>query len=626
MANLLKIFRWIILVSILSLSFILMVNASKQESAIMDELAHIPAGYGYVRYLDYRLNPEHPPLVKIFAALPLLFQKINFPTKSGAWTNNVNGQWATGTEFLYESGNNADQIIYWSRIGPIILTLVLILLIYIEAAGIIGRWWALLPTFLFALSPTILAHGHYVTTDIGATLGVILATAAFLKFLLKPSRKNLILAGLAFGIAQLLKFSNALLIPYFLFLIAVFYLTGVVRDWHSTDTGQRLRRFWIRGIRYVRSVTIIFAIGYLLVYGIYLIVTWNYPVEKQAADTAYILTSFNPRWLANLDISMTKNPILRPLAEYFLGILMVLQRTAGGNTVYFLGEVSAAGWWYYFPLTFLMKESIPALLIISGALLFGIWEFLKNIWGAIFKKSGAIFMYFNTQFPEFAMAVFVILYWGYSMSGNLNIGVRHLLPTLPFIYILSAGAIKKWFAVNDALRIRNFLVQIFVLAKTLFGLSVKSLILAGLLLWFLISSLTAYPYFLSYFNLAAGGINKGYKYVTDSNYDWGQDLKRLTEWTNKNLAPEEKIAVDYFGGGTPKYYLGERAEPWWSAKGTPLTDGIKWLAVSINTIQAAKGQPATGYQRKPEDEYQWLKNPYQPYARAGTSIFIYKLD
>ena len=60
-------------------SFILMLTASFQESAIMDELAHIPAGYGYVKYLDYRLNPEHPPLIKAIAAFPLLFQNLNFP-------------------------------------------------------------------------------------------------------------------------------------------------------------------------------------------------------------------------------------------------------------------------------------------------------------------------------------------------------------------------------------------------------------------------------------------------------------------------------------------------------------------------------------------------------------------
>jgi len=105
---------------IVAAAFILMFNASLKESATMDELAHIPSGYGYVKYLDYRLNPEHPPLIKALAAFPLLFQKLNFPVQNRYWQKDVNGQWAVGAQFLYESGNNADEIIQWSRLGPML--------------------------------------------------------------------------------------------------------------------------------------------------------------------------------------------------------------------------------------------------------------------------------------------------------------------------------------------------------------------------------------------------------------------------------------------------------------------------------------------------------------------------
>ena len=108
-------------------SFALMLNASLKETAIFDETAHISAGYGYVKYFDYRLNPEHPPLVKVLAALPLVFQSsIKFPVESSAWQTDINGQWAVGGKFLYESGNNADQIVGWARLGPILLTIILI--------------------------------------------------------------------------------------------------------------------------------------------------------------------------------------------------------------------------------------------------------------------------------------------------------------------------------------------------------------------------------------------------------------------------------------------------------------------------------------------------------------------
>src|SRR3989338_6477717 len=108
---------------ILGMMFVLMFFSSVGESAIMDELAHIPAGYSYLTQKDYRLNPEHPPLAKDLAAFPLLFLNLNFPTGAKAWSEDINGQWDMGRIFLYESGNNPDEILFWSRLPMMLLTL-----------------------------------------------------------------------------------------------------------------------------------------------------------------------------------------------------------------------------------------------------------------------------------------------------------------------------------------------------------------------------------------------------------------------------------------------------------------------------------------------------------------------
>src|SRR3989344_8394148 len=120
----------LILAGIVLATLFLMLWASFGDSAIMDELAHIPAGYGYVHNLDYRLNPEHPPLIKALAGFPLLFLDLKFPTQNSAWTTDVNGQWTMGGEFLYGSGHDPDTILRVARMGPILLTLFLIMLIY----------------------------------------------------------------------------------------------------------------------------------------------------------------------------------------------------------------------------------------------------------------------------------------------------------------------------------------------------------------------------------------------------------------------------------------------------------------------------------------------------------------
>jgi hypothetical protein len=604
---------------IVGAAFILMLNASLQESATMDELAHIPAGYGYVKHLDYRLNPEHPPLVKALAALPLLLQKISFPTDKSAWQTDVNGQWTAGAQFLYESGNDADKIVQWTRLGLMLLTLILIIFIYIWAKELIGRWWALLPAGLFAFSPNVLAHGHYVTTDIGAALGIFIASYYFIKFLFEPSRKHLIFAGLAFGIAQLIKFSAVLLIPFFIFLMVVFYIWKTASDWTATAPKSKFRRFSIRAFRYFKTLFLIFIIGYVLVYAVYFLFTVNYPIEKQISDTKFILNSFaggpSPdgeicdsrhnklRCLADINIILSENRFSRPLAEYLLGVLMVVQRSSGGNTSYFLGEVSNTGWWYYFPAVFLLKEPIPLLVLMILGLLLAVWRILK----AKNYKLKAISDYIGTHFAEFSMISFVIFYWIYSIKSPLNIGIRHILPTMPFIYILIADSLKKWFQ----------------------SFSFKKVFVGVLIIWYLTETLIAFPYFLSYFNQFGGGIWKGYKYVVDSNYDWGQDLIKLKKfiaaWEMEHGLKIEKIAVDYFGGGNPKYYLGDKVEYWQSSKNNPKYEDIDWLAISVNTLQSALGKLRPGQSRNPEDEYRWLENPYEPYARAGTSIFIYKL-
>jgi len=621
-----KIFPWFFLCALLATSLALMISSSRQESAIMDELAHIPAGYGYVKYLDYRLNPEHPPLVKAIAALPLLFENLKFPTDKSPWTSDVNGQWAAGAQFLYESGNNADQIIQTARFGPMLLTLLLIILIYVWSKELIGRWWALLPTFLFSLSPTVLAHGHYVTTDVGAALGIFAATYYFIKYLTNPDNKHLVYAGLAFGIAQLMKFSAVLLIPFFAVLAIIFPLI-VFRE-----------KKFISLIKCLVSTLVIGLIGFALVYAVYFVFTMNYPMEKQVSDTTYILTSFGNgpdtglstckgvRCLADLNIKIAGNKIARPFAQYMLGVLMVLQRSSGGNTSYFLDQVSAAGWWYYFPIVFVLKEQIASLILMVLSFILALWHILK----AKSYKLQAIRDYLSTYFAEFSMMFFVAFYWIYSIKSPLNIGVRHILPTIPFIYILTTSGLRHWFNNGRAIGGENIWDKTKSFAGVFLKFSLKGTFIGVLLVWYLAETLFVYPNFLSYFNEFAGGTQNGYRMVTDSNYDWGQDLKKLEKFVYNPPAgiKIDKIAVDYFGGGSQTYYMNDKTEPWQSSKGNPADNGIHWFAVSINNLQGAIGALAPGQNRNPEDEYQWLtkiRNPYQPDYRAGTSIFIYKL-
>ena len=609
--------------------FTVAVVSMSGDSLTMDELAHIPSGYSYLTQRDYRLNPEHPPLLKDWATLPLLFMKLKFDTNFAGWKNDINGQWGMGWKFIFNSGNDAAKIIFWSRIPMILILILLGFYVFRWAKELFGPKTALFSLFLFAFSPTFIAHGRYVTTDVGAATAFFITTYYFVKWLSAeggqgPSnKKNLIIAGIVFGIAQLIKFSLFLLIPYFVLLLLIW----IYIKWR--EGNKFIKTF----INYCLKFILILVIGYIIVYPIYQYHVLNYPPERQMRDTEFITRSFMIRPIANLIVWMADKPILRAYGQYLFGLSMVFQRATGGNTTFFLGEVSGAGWKNYFPVVYAIKPPLALHIFTIIALLFLAWQI--NLKVIRLPLGNRITQKLKNYFPEIAMLIFLAIYWFFTILSNLNIGVRHILPTFPFVYLLISGQIKR---MSEHAKIK----------KTLF-VGYWSLVIF-LMLWYALSSLSVFPYYLTHFNELVGGPKNGYLYATDSNLDWGQDLKRLNNWIEKynnctqilcdpsqklgcpsycykisdplpqHGKPIEKIYVDYFGGSDTYYYLRDKYEPWhgdWSpeqAKGS-------WLAISATFLQGGRGMPVPGFDQ-PTGYYLWL-NQYEPVTVIGNSIFVY---
>ena len=569
----------IIAIALLLIMFFAAATSIKDDSLTMDELAHLPAGYSYLTQKDMRLNPEHPPLIKDLAALPLLFIKgIKFPSDVSFWKDDVNGQWSFGWYFLFQAGNPADQMIFWGRIPMILIMIVLGFYVFKWTRELFGNNAGLLALFLYSFSPTILAHGRLVTTDVGAAAGVFISIYYFLKALSSPTKKNIILSGVSLAIAELFKFSAILLLPAF-----VFY--GLA--WWLMKLGNLKQT--------LKVLISVFVLAFVLIWPVYEYHVWNYPPEKQAKDAEVYLSSY-PDFIKKPVFWAAKNQVLRPYAQYATGLLMVFNRVSGGNTTYFMGEVSNKGWRYYFPLVYAMKETLAFHILSIISLVYAFWFIAKYEGKNLGNKTLNLV---KSYFPEFACLAFMGLYWATSIFGKLNIGVRHLLPVFPLTILLVSGAISVWMKEPY--------------------LKFKKLVLAALILWQVISVASVYPHFLSYFNELAGGSKNGYIYVVDSNYDWGQDLKRLNNWANEKGI--DKIYLDYFGGTDVKYYLKDKFEGW--TCGNKKEDFPKggYLAVSASYIQSGSsvvGDQATGC-------YRWLKN-YQPIERIGYSIFVYKID
>lgn len=616
------------LLALMALIFLAVnLSVSRQESTIMDEQAHIPAGYSYVKYGDMRLNPEHPPLLKDLAGLFLLPFDLDFPVNTPEWQTGQNEQWSLGRMFINceDPGtgvcNNADTVTFWSRIPITLIAIVLGFFIFFWTRELAGAVAGLFASLLYFFDPNIIAHSHYVTTDLGIAAFIFFASYFFVKFLERPSWKNVAIAGIFLGLAQLAKFSGVLLFPIFgLFA----FLYGISLSGEGEEHPWKKR--WLNALALVFKYGVSVALCFVLIWVLYFFNTMHMPGEKlDIIATAVFPDHGLGPFAKHFVIATSHSPVLKPLSEYFLGVFMVFARVAGGNTDYFLGHVSNHATPSYFPIVFLLKETLPMLFLMLLTCLYTFYRIGKTATGETMRNGWEVIrIALHSHIAQWLMAFFVLFYAYVSITGNLNIGFRHLFPILPFLYVLVA---KTLF---DILKRSESAVTTRIL-KIFFGLA--SFVVVSI-------PLLSYPSYLSYFNAIAGGHKNGYLYVTDSNYDWGQDLKRVRDFVESYNAcvgtkfagsdcehltlkpaptdkPIDKIRVDYFGGSSPQYYLGNKFVPWHGE----LAPEPGWYAISVGFLQESIYKD-----KNPGDaSYEWLKayDAYHPLARAGDSIFIY---
>jgi len=269
MTKLTKLFAGIII----AVAVVLSIASSWNDSLVVDEVPHIGAGYSYLVKGDMRLNMEHPPLAKDLAAIPLLFLNLNQSAfQSKFWQTDVNGQWEFGRLFIFNSGNDADLIRHLARLPMLLFFILSAALLFKWARRLYGNAGAIISLVLFSFSPTVIAHSRFVTTDMAALFGVLLATYFFINYLKNQTTKNLIIAGLVFGVALLCKFSTVLLVPFFV-LLALLY-----------PSRRRVHTFFF--------TILIFAIGVVIVlWPVYYFHIRNYHPDKQQYDARHILTS-----------------------------------------------------------------------------------------------------------------------------------------------------------------------------------------------------------------------------------------------------------------------------------------------------------------------------------------------
>jgi hypothetical protein len=556
---------------------VLAVSSERGKSAVFDEIIHLPPGYAALKLGDHRMNPLHPPLARIIAAVPLLFMDVRVDPSDLAWRTARPWEW--GKRFLYR-WNDGDRLLFWGRLPIVALAMVLAASVFAWARHLWGDPAGYLALVLCVLSPDVLAHGRIVTNDLPVVLFVFLSVVAFERMLDRVTVGRLALVALAVGAAFATKFSALALPPILLALSLVVAL----RPEPLVVAIGGLREIRGRGgklLVLVGSVALIGALALVVVWAAY---GFQSALTPDPVVDAFMHEGDAPAKSAAFRIGarLTRGTLL---PEAWVWGFLNCFKSFASRPSFLLGAYSDTGWWYYFPVAIALKAPLPLLaLVIAAAVL------------AFSRPAPSRAQWFVWLPP----AIFL----GLTMTQNINIGHRHVLGIYPFLFVAASRcASLAWEARGRwAAAARGAVVTMAVLYAA--------------------SVLRVHPDYLAYFNEAAGGPSQGWRWLVDSNVDWGQDLPGLKRYMDAHgLA---RVTLCYFGTADPGYYgiQADRLPGYQPPPPSTLVRGVRpgdVVAISATHLQ--------GLYLEPEMQpLLALLRARTPLAVIGHSIFVYRAD
>lgn len=561
--------RWrmvFVVSSLLAIHLVLAFTGVLGRSVTSDETGHLTAGYSYWKFGDYRLQPENGNLPQRWAAMPLLRAKptLDPAMKANDWAgSNV---WNIAQSFLFESGNDTDFLLLAARST---------MLFWSAAAGLLVFWWArsmwgdaagVGALALFAFSPTTLAHGPLVTSDMCAAVCLLAALAAWWRLSLSPRPKLVLLAGVTTGLAFVAKFSAVLLLPVFVALLGLRVGTAAKAD--RASLSKKL----------AAASVLAGVITWALIWSFF-------GFRFNAADPAVApFAHFYQPWhvlLANgggWTTAVRWAREVHALPEAFLYGFSFVVYFAHERGAFLAGNFSSTGWWWFFPFAFLVKSTMGELIAT----------------GLIAVRSAALIRTLGTQriralatSPWMPLLLFSVVFLTVTLTSKLNIGQRHILPLYLVLFILT-GALFSARA-----------------PRWLRGISAAAVLLSA------VESLSNHPNHLAFFNQPAGGPQNGWRLLVDSSLDWGQDVAPLGAWVERHRQPNERVFVSCFGTADPEYegIRGEALSPFYSL-GKPriwfeLEPGLYCIsATMLQDVYGIRPGPWTGALEK---DFQYLK-------------------
>ena len=477
--------RWIA-AAVLSLLLILsaqIIHAIHGQSLTWDEDDHIFAGYESWKTHDFGLNPEHPPMVKQLATLPLLPLHLKVPPLQNRFFKSE--AYLDGHDLLFHNGPadgnhySAETLVFRARLPTLFFAIAAALLVFFATREMFNVRAALIALTLFCFDPTLLAFGAYVTTDMAASCTIFATIYALWRYVQRPTPARLVVVGIAAGLALAAKHSTVLLAPMLVLLLAGELAARALSARRPRDTSQTtLPR---TALHYIAALAVITFIG--------VFVLWTFYGFRYAARPAPLTLSPSLADYVGPLAGIQARGILfaarfHLLPESYLYGLADVRKMANDMPSFFFGHVYQHGIWYYFPVVFLIKSTL-ALLISLALTVFAIARgYLRN------PRA----LWFLIAPPAF--------YFTVAMSSHLNIGARHILPVWVFCCVLAGAGLSALIQHNHRWIYPVAVLLIFQIATTLH----------------------VSPNYIAYSNEAWGGPTHTYRYLSDSNTDWGQQL------------------------------------------------------------------------------------------------------
>jgi hypothetical protein len=488
--------RWVLVVvpALILILWLQMLHAIRGQSLTWDEGDHIFAGYESWKTHDFGLNPEHPPMVKLVATLPLLPLQLKVPPIGHRFFKTE--AYMGGREFLFHNGPadggryEANTLIFRARLFASVFTLIAAVLVFLAGTEMFSLTAGLIALTLFCFEPNLLAHGAYVTTDMGATCTIFATIYAFWRWVKVPSTGRLVTAGLAGGLALAAKHSTILLAPMLLLLAAAVLAAPMLDGRRAKNIAPSSQRVSPPRITLARMIAAL-----AIITGVAVIVLWAFYGFRFSARPAGLALSppldvyIKP--LAPLEVhALLFLAHWHLLPESYLYGLADVRMMANGMPSFFLGRVYAHGTWMYFPILFLIKSTLAMLALLALTLFAIVRRWLR---------------------PSLELAFILIppiVYMLVSMGSHLNIGARHILPVYVFCCVLAGAGAAALLRAQRTQKSRER----------------WTLAIVALLVFHIATTLHASPNYISYSNEAWGGPTQTYRYLSDSNTDWAQQL------------------------------------------------------------------------------------------------------